>query len=136
MIEIFEEFMICAFPDLNLYRYITNANSEYIVPLVHSAFLLTAVLTSILTAVLMVSLMAVRTVLTERKIHSNLAISLVRKTAVNLAVNNAVKLPSTNQKGTMYSEYSLLIFWNDCLSSANAKDVTGESVSATSLGKI
>ena len=53
-------------------------------PLVHSAFLLTAVLTSILTAVLLVSLMAVRTVQTERKMPSNLAISLVGKTAVKL----------------------------------------------------
>ena len=53
-------------------------------PLVHNAFLLTAVLTSILTAVLMVRLMAVRMVQTEHKMPSNLAISLVRKTAVKV----------------------------------------------------
>ena len=68
----------------NFSRNSANDLSEYIVPLVHSAFLLTAVLTSILTAVLMVSLMAVQTVQTERKMPSNLAISLVRKTTVKL----------------------------------------------------
>ena len=69
---------------MSIANYSRNGVSEYIVPLVHSAFLLTAVLTSILTAILIANLMAVRTVQTERKMLSNLAISWIRKMAVKL----------------------------------------------------